>query len=213
MAGKGRKGHEVTTMLDLVVRRALDAGRREAPTAFGPGAGCARTLWCRLKAGSPCDPPDERYYAEEVRPAGLSAEGHIVWEAVPGGAGDLVVHNTAEAALGTHLLAEGTVAPAEQRLDGGSPPECVQLIHVSVALDRFARIISYSGGGYTVQPVRRGEAGFTDEGAPVVGVPNLGELWDDEAGYLAGPGAYERHVRIYWTPAGWTILLHPPRMV
>jgi len=57
------------------------------------------------------------------------------------------------------------------------------------------------------------------DGPTIAGVPNIGELWADEAGYLAGPEGFGRYVRLFRTPAqhpaeaGWTILLHPPRMV
>ena len=79
--------------------------------------------------------------------------------------------------------------------------------------ERLARIVSYGQGAYTVQPVQRTSTGFEDDGPELEGVPNLGELWDDEAGYLAGPEQFDRYVRIFQTPAGWTIVLHPPRML
>jgi hypothetical protein len=191
---------------------------RPADRAFdvGPGELPYRLLWCRIGSGAPGDPPDERYYADEVRATGADSEGHVEWQAVPGGQSGIVVYNIAEAAAETHLLVEGTVVRVEERLDRGAPPQFIYLTFSCVPAvgDRLARIVSYDQGGtYTVQPVTRESGGFVDDGPQIAGVPNIGELWDDEKGYLAGPSAFPRYVQIFKTPAGWTILMHPPRMV
>ncbi len=190
--------------------RAEHAG---ADVPYRPPGETFRPLWCRVLEGAPSDPPDERYRVEEVRPAGRDVDGRLLWEPVPGGDPDLIVHNVAEAGPGLHRLAVGTVVRAEKRLDGATPPETICLAHVPVPLWRPGRIVSYAGGAYTVQPVRRGGGGYVDDGAALEAVPNVGELWPDEAGYLEGPADFERYVILHWTDAGWTILLHPPRMV
>ena len=182
-------------------------------TEVTPGGPPYRLLWCRIASGAPGDPPDERYYADEVRPTGAGSSGHIGWESVPGGLEQVVVHNVAEADFGTHLVPEDTIVRVEERLDRGSPPEMVYLADVAVPLERLARIVSYDTESYTVQPVRRTGGGIQDDGPTIGGVPNLGELWPDEYGYLDGPADFDRYVQIFLTPAGWTILLHPPRMV
>jgi len=137
------------------------------------------------------------------------------WQAITGGLTGIVIHNVAEATGATHLLAEGTVVRVEERLDRNTPPGFIYLASATVpaAGERLARIVSYQDGTYTVQPVTRGSGGFANDGPPIAGVPNLGELWDDEKGYLAGPIGFDRYVRLLNTPAGWAILLHPPRMV
>jgi len=187
--------------------------QRDRFTEVTPGGPPCRPLWLRIGSGVPGNSPDERYYADEVRPKGLDLDGHIEWEAVPGGLSQVVVHNTAEAPDATHLLPEDMVIHAEERLDRSSPPEFVYLACVPVLPERLARIVSYDAGAYTVQPVRRGVGGFEDDGPAISGVANIGELWEDEAGYLSGPPDFDRYVRIVWTRAGWTIVLHPPRMV
>jgi len=198
-------------------RRAVEAGRPvDRLPEVSPGGLPYRILWCRIGSDSPADPPDERYYADEVRPTGADLEGHLEWETVPDGLSQIVVHNVAEADAGTHLLAEGTVIRVEERLDRRGPPEFVYLASAIApsSADRLARIVAYeSDGTYTVQPVRREAGGCVDDGDQVTGVLNLGELWDDEKGYLAGPTGFDRYVRIFLMPAGWTIVLHPPRMV
>lgn len=199
--------------LDREDRRHATADRPRSPAEFTPGGPPYRVLWCRLLAGTPADPPDERYYAEAVRPNGLDADGRLLWEAVPEGPASAVVHNLAEAAAGTHLLPEGTVLRVEARLDGGGPPEVVYLADAAPGADRLARIVSYDSGTYTVQPVRRQGGGFVDDGPEIVGVPNVGELWPEEEGYLAGPTAYDRHVRLVRAGGEWIIVHHPPRMV
>ena len=178
-----------------------------------PGGPPYRLLWCRITSGAPANPPDERYYADEVRPTGVGQDGQMEWEAVPGGLEHVVVHNVAEAASRSHALAADTILAVEERIDRSEPPDFVYLAYVPAPSDRLARILSYSNGAYTVQPVRREAGGYIDEGSPIAGVKNIGELWPDEAGYLAGPSGYDRYVRLFSTPAGWTILLHPPRMV
>ena len=204
------------TALDRGEDRHLEADRpKDRWTEISPGGPPYRFLWCRITSGAPGSPPDERYYADEVRPKSTDAGGHIEWEAVPGGLEGIVVHNIAEAGTSTHLVSENTIIPTQERLDRSTPPEMVYLTNVPVErwTRRLAQIVSYSGGTYTVQPVRREEGGFENDGDPIAGVPNIGELWPDEAGYLAGPDGFDRYVRILWTPAGWIILLHPPRMV
>ncbi|HET6442807.1 MAG TPA: hypothetical protein VFH53_10560 [Phycisphaerae bacterium] len=214
MAGDRLKIYGVEALLDRNESRAASATRgARASAEVSPGGPPYRLLWCRVQAAAPADPPDERYYADEVRPAGVDSAGHVQWELVPDGLRDTTVHNVAEAALGTHLVPADTVVQVEERLDRRGPPEWVYLMHVLVEADRLARVVSYESGAYTVQPVRREAGGFVDDGPMIVGVPNLGELWPDEAGYLAGPENFDRYVRLFRTPAGWTILLHPPRMV
>ena len=208
------KVYGAASALDRGDERQLEAARpSDRWTEVSPGGPPYRLLWCRVQTSAPADPPDERYYADEVRPAGVDSEGHVQWELVPDGLRDTTVHNVAEAALGTHLVPADTVVRVEERLDRGGPPEWVYLMHVPVEADRLARVVSYESGAYTVQPVRREAGGFVDDGPTIAGVPNLGELWPDEAGYLAGPEDFDRYVRLFRTPAGWTILLHPPRMV
>jgi len=200
---------------DQRVERQVDMARpAEKWAEVTPGGPPYRLLWCRITSGSPGNPPDERYYGDEVRPAGVDSAGHVTWEAVPDGLQQITIHNVAEAVSKTHFVPEDTIVRTEERLDRRSPPEMVYLAEVGIAAtDLLARIVSYAGGAYTVQPVRRESGGFVDDGDPITGVPNLGELWSDEAGYLAGPSQFDRYVRIFMTPAGWTILLHPPRMV
>ena len=196
--------------------RTVEAARPVDPAPeVGLGALPYRALWCRIAGGAPADPPDERYFADEVRPTGVDGSGHMQWQTVSGGLTGIVIHNVAEAAGGTHLVAQGTVVRVEERLDRGSPPGFIYLTFATVppAGDRLARIVSCQGDTYTVQPVLRGAGGFTDDGPAIAGVPNIGELWTDEKGYLAGPTGFDRYVRLLNTPAGWTILLHPPRMV
>jgi len=208
--------YAAASALDRGEMRDLDAlrpGAREAELT--PGGPPYRVFWARVLADAPGDPPDERYYADEVRPCGIDAGGHLTWEKPPDGLEAIVVHNVAEAGAGSHLLAADAVVRVEARLDRSSPPEKVYTTHATVAAAswRLARVVSYSDGTYTVQPVRRETGGYVSDGDPVSGVPNLGELWPDEAGYLAGPSGFDRYVPIWETPAGWVIILHPPRMV
>jgi hypothetical protein len=214
MATDRLKVYGPAAALDRGDERQLEASRpSDRWTEVSPGGPPYRLLWLRIASGAPGDPPDERYYADEVRPTGTDAGGHVTWEAVPGGQTQVVVHNVAEARAGTHLLAEGTVIHAEERMDRSGPPVLVYLAQVPVPPERLARIVAYDAGAYTVQPVRREPSGFADDGAQISGVKNLGELWEGEAGYLQGPPAFDRYVTIFWTPAGWTMVLHPPRMV
>jgi len=203
-------------MRDRTEDRHVGAARPTDPSPdLEPGGPPYRTFWARVLATAPADPPDERYYADEVRPTGPDGGGHMQWEKPTGGLENLIVHNVAEAGTGSHLLPEDTVVRVEARLDRRTPPEMVYLTAMPVAgtTRRLARIVSYSGGAYTVQPVRREAGEFVDDGDPIAGVPNVGELWPDEAGYLAGPSDYERYVPLVSTASGWIILLHPPRMV
>jgi hypothetical protein len=139
----------------------------------------------------------------------------MAWESVPGGLQGIVVHNVAEAAAGSHTLPQGRVIHVEERLDHGNPPTLVYLASVEPAssVQRLARIVSYDSGSYTVQPVLLGTGGLADDGPPISGVPNLGELWPDEAGYLDGPAGYDRYVELLGGPGGYAFILHPPRMV
>lgn len=183
------------------------------PPDVGPGGPPCRFLWCRIAAGAPADPPDERYYAGEVRPGAAGEDGRIAWEPAPGGLTDLVVHNVAEAAAGTHALPQDTVVRVEARLDRSDPPEMVYLTSAAAPDRRLGQVVSYDDGSYTVQPVRWQSGSLVDDGPTISGVENLGELWDDEAGYLTGPADFDRTVELLRTDTGWAILLHPPRMV
>jgi hypothetical protein len=208
------KAYEMGAALDLADATLVEAARPTDRWAeIVPGGSPYRLLWVRLRDDAPGQPPDERYYGDEVRPAGPDSNGHMTWEAAPGGLVQAVIHNVAEAASGTHRVEPGTVVRVEERLDRSQPPTRVYLADVADSGERLARIVSFDGGLYTVQPVRREAAGYVEEGSPMVAVPNLGELWPDEAGYLAGPEAFDRYVRIFRTPAGWAMLLHPPRLV
>lgn len=197
--------------------RHVDAARpTDRSPDLEPGGPPYRLLWACLLASAPGDPPDERYHADEVRPAGPDGDGLMQWETFAGALSGVVVHNLAEAEARSHLLPADTVVRVEARLDRRSPPEMVYLAFVPPAAEvrqQVARVVSYSGGAYTVQPVRREGGQFVDDGDPVPDVPNVGELWPDEAGYLDGPGEYDRYVRLTWTASGWLIVLHPPRMV
>jgi len=196
--------------------RHVDAARpTDRSPDLEPGGPPYRLLWARLLATAPGDPPDERYHADEVRPTGPDGDGRMQWETFAGALAGIVVHNVAEADARSHLLAEDAVVRVEARLDRSNPPDMVYLTSVPAAetTQRLARVVSYSDGAYTVQPVRREGGQFVDDGDPVAGVPNVGELWPDEAGYLAGPSEYDRYVPLTWTASGWIIILHPPRMV
>jgi hypothetical protein len=208
------KFNETRDATARLVARQVGSDRPAGPwTEITTGGPPYRMLWCRITEGAPADPPDERYYGQEVRPTGPDSGGHLLWEAVPGGVTQAVIHNMAEATAGTHRLAVGTVLRVEERLDRSGPPERVYLADVPPTGARLARILSYADGVYVVQPVRGDAGSFVDDGPPLGGVPNLGELWPAEAGYLAGPAGFDRYVPIHRTPAGWTIVLHPPRLV
>jgi hypothetical protein len=197
--------------------RHVDAARpTDRSPDLEPGGPPYRPFWARLLATAPGDPPDERYLADEVRPTGPTGDGLMQWETFAGALAGIVVHNVAEAEARSHLLAAETVVRVEARLDRRSPPDMVYLTFVPPAAEvrqQVARVVSYAGGAYTVQPVRREGGQFVDDGDPVAGVPNVGELWPDEAGYLNGPSEYDRYVPLTWTASGWIIVLHPPRMV
>jgi hypothetical protein len=185
-------------------------GRSEVSPAPPP----YRLLWCQIAYGAPGDPPDERYYADEVRPQEANESGHMEWEAVPGGLQGLVVHNIAEAGMGSHTLPQGMVVRVEERLDHGDPPDMVYLACAEMQQpQKLGRIVSYDDGTYTVQPVRMETGSFVDDGPPISGVPNLGELWPDEAGYMDGPAGYDRYVELLGGSGRYAFILHPPRMV
>jgi hypothetical protein len=184
----------------------------EGRNEVSPGLPPYRLLWCQIASGAPGDPPDERYYANEVRQQ-VGYTGHVEWEPVPGGLQGVVVHNIAEAGQGSHTLPEGLVIRVEERLDRGAPPEMMYLACAEMQQTRLGRIISYDSGSYTVQPVRREVGGYSDDGPPLSGVRNLGELWPEEAGYLSGPAAYDRYIELLRTGGGWAFILHPPRLV
>jgi len=185
-------------------------GRSEVSPAPPP----YRLLWVQITSGAPGDPPDERYYADEVRPRQSSGTGHVEWEPVPGGLQGIVVHNVAEASQGSHTLPEGMIIRAEERLDRDDPPRLVYLASAEMQqAQQLARIVSYDSGSYTVQRVRLETGGFVDDGSPLSGVPNLGELRPEEAGYLDGPAGYDRYVELIRTSGGWAFILHPPRLV
>jgi len=219
MRAERLKMYGTDAALDRGDERQVDLARSAEPgTDLGPGGPPERLLWCRVQSDAPADPPDERYYADEVRPTAADEQGCLQWELVPGGLTQVVVHNVAEAAQHSHRVLAETIIRVEERLDRGTPPAMVYLAEVPVApeqekTEQLARIVSYGQGSYTVQPVQRTSTGFEDDGPALEGVPNLGELWDDEAGYLAGPEQFDRYVRIFQAPAGWTIVLHPPRML
>jgi hypothetical protein len=208
------KVYETSAALDHVRGRQVDGSRpTDRLTEVTAGGPPYRLLWCRIAAGAPADPPDERYYGDEVRPAGVDSGGRLTWEPVPEGLREAILHNVAEAAVGSHQVPEDAIVRVEERLDRREPPEFVYLMDVAAPAQRLARIVSYESGTYTVQPVRHEDGDFQDDGPPLEGLPNFGELWDDEAGYLAGPTQFDRYVRIFRTADGWAICLHPPRMV
>jgi hypothetical protein len=214
MSGTNPKPYEAGPAMARMTERQVDAARpAERWADVTTGSPPYRLLWCRLAEDAPNDPPDERYFGQEVRPSGVDDDGHLTWEPVPGGLDQVVIHNMSERAAGTHLLESDTVVRVEERLDRRHPPELVYVTGTAVLTERLARIVSFEGPGYTVQPVRCAAEGFADDGAPIGGVANLGELWPDEAGYLAGPSGFDRYVQIFKTSAGWAMLLHPPRMV
>jgi len=194
-------------------REAMLPRSAEGRNEVSPAAPTYRLLWCQIASGAPGDPPDERYYADEVRPQGAGNSGHVEWEPQPGGLQGVVVHNIAEVGTGNHLLPEGLIVRVEERLDRSEPPEMVYLAYAEVQQRRIARIVSYDTGSYSVQPVRLETGGYVDDGPTLSGVPNLGELWPDEAGYIGGPPGYDRYIELFPTAGGWAFILHPPRMV
>ena len=85
MSTERLKAYQIGPALDLADERGVEAAR---PETAGPRSAPAtrRTGCCGASAGAaPADPPDERYYADEVRPAGVDTGGHMAWELVPDG--------------------------------------------------------------------------------------------------------------------------------
>ena len=75
------------------------------------------------------------------------------------------------------------------------------------------RIVSYSGGVYTVQPVVRSGGAWQDSGSQLTGIHNYGEVQAEEAGYLAGPAGCDIYVPLFEAGDERFLLVHPPRMV
>jgi len=77
----------------------------------------------------------------------------------------------------------------------------------------IVRIVSYSGGVYTVQPVVRSGGVWQDSGSQLTGIHNFGEVQAEEAGYLAGPAGCDIYVPLFEAGDERFLLVHPPRMV
>ncbi len=77
----------------------------------------------------------------------------------------------------------------------------------------IVRVVSYSGGVYTVQPVVRGGGAWQDSGSQLTGIHNFGEVQAEEAGYLAGPSGCDIYVPLFEAGDERFLLVHPPRMV
>jgi len=77
----------------------------------------------------------------------------------------------------------------------------------------IVRIVSYSGGVYTVQPVVRSSGTWQDAGEPLTDIHNYGEVQAEEAGYLAGPAECDIYVPLFEAGDERFLLVHPPRMV
>jgi hypothetical protein len=77
----------------------------------------------------------------------------------------------------------------------------------------IVRIVSYSGGVYTVQPVVRSGGAWQNAGAQLTGIHNYGEVQAEEAGYLAGPSGHDIYVPLFEAGDERFLLVHPPRMV
>jgi hypothetical protein len=77
----------------------------------------------------------------------------------------------------------------------------------------IVRVVSYSGGVYTVQPVVRSGGAWQDAGAQLTGIRNFGEVPAEEAGYLAGPSGCDIYVPLFEAGDERFLLVHPPRMV
>jgi len=75
------------------------------------------------------------------------------------------------------------------------------------------RIVSYSGGVYTVQPVVRSGGAWQDAGPQLTNIRNFGEVQAEEAGYLAGPSGCDIYVPLFEAGDERFLLVHPPRMV
>lgn len=191
-------------------------GRQISQT--GPGRPPYGLLWGRINSTTPPgNPPDERYYLDEVRPAGVDGNGHLTWETVPNGRTDILAHNAAEADQETHLVPLNTVVQLRQELDQSAPPQWRHTFYYSGGpVTRTARIISYDGDNplphYTIQPVRMTQSGFQDEGGEITDVVNYGEIQEDEHGYLAGPTGQTRYVLMLSEGGEHYIVHHPPRM-
>jgi len=201
------------------VRRRLAAGREGNFVAElgGPELGYV-LYWAKLQETAPADPADERYLVDEVRPTGLGPDGALVWEIVPDGRTDVVAWNLAEAIDRTHRLAADEVVLVREELDRGSPSEFRAIFFRPVGSSgggsRMCRIESYDsyGGTYTVQPVAWANGAWQDDGDEIAGVPNVGEVRDAEAGYLAGPSSHTIYARLYAEGEAYFLAVHPPRM-
>jgi DUF2075 family protein len=78
----------------------------------------------------------------------------------------------------------------------------------------MCRVESYDGqqGTYTVQPVTWNGGQWADDGDPVDGVVNVGEVQGGEEGYLGGPTGHDIYVRLYEENGDQFLAVHPPRM-
>lgn len=212
-----------TDPLDAIlaeVRRRLQAGREGNFVAELGGPELGYVLWWgRINSTTPPgSPPDERYFLDEVRPSEVDQDEAIVWQAVPGGRSDVVAWNVAEAIDRTHLLDEDTVVLVREELDQASPAEFRALFFRSAgqaaAGSRMCRVESYQSGAgtYTVQPVAWSGSSWTDDGEPISGVVNVGEVQAGEDGYLDGPEDEDIYVRLYEEGGDHFLAVHPPRM-
>jgi hypothetical protein len=215
--------HSISDPMDAVlaeVRRRLAAGREGNFIAElgGPDLGYV-LYWARVSDETPPgSPPDERYVVDEVRPEGIDGEGAVTWELVPGGRRDVVAWNVAEAVDRTHQLDPDTVVLVREELDHGSPVEFRALFFRSVAPSggsRVGRVTGYDSleATYTVQPVSWNGSAWTDDGAAISDVPNLGEVRAEEEGYLAGPAGSDIYVTLHEEGGDTFLIVHPPRMV
>lgn len=202
----------------MEVRRRLASGREGNFVAElgGPELGYV-LYWGRLQETAPSNPPDERYYLREVRPAGIDVDGAIEWELVPYGREDVVAWNLAEAIDRTHELPIYTVVLVREELDVTQPPEFRAIFYFAVpprSGSRMCRIDSYQSGSgsYTVQPVAWSGSAWTDDGDPISGVVNVGEIQSGEEGYLSGPTGQDVYVRLYEEDGEMFLAVHPPRM-
>jgi len=201
------------------VRRRLERGREGNFVAElgGPELGF-RLYWARLAATpAPGSPPDERYYADEVRPAGLTSEGAIDWQLTPGGRTETIAWNVAEALDRSHRLPDGTVVLVREELDCSSPAEFRAIFcraPASAGGSRMCRVESYDAEEqtYTVQPVAWTGSAWEDQGETIEGVVNVGEVQAGEEGYLSGPQAATIRVRLYDENGTPFLAVHPPRM-
>ncbi len=141
----------------------------------------------------------------------------IEWEAVPDGRADVVAWNLAEAIDRTHELSVYTVVLVREELDQSQPPEFRAIFYCAVpprTASRMCRIDSYQSvsGSYTVQPVAWSGSAWTDDGDPISGVVNVGEIQSGEQGYLSGPTGPDVYVRLYEEDGEMFLAVHPPRM-